>query len=186
MASHIFDKCITKYLKTKTVVLVTHQIQFIKQASKILVLKEGKQLAFGTYDELVNAGVDLFSVLQKVDKPSETKEMFERQDSISSVLSKNRTVSMLSGQSEVLLCLFPQLRFTLRLFSLTQISTDVNDDAFEPKIAEEEKSQGQINSKVYVNYVKAGSGTFLMVAMVVSTLVSQTLFHYTDIWLSDW
>ncbi|CAG2177906.1 unnamed protein product, partial [Oppiella nova] len=48
VANHIFDKCICDYLKTKTVVLVTHQIQFIQKATKILVLKEGRSLAFGT------------------------------------------------------------------------------------------------------------------------------------------
>jgi len=82
-------------------VLVTHQIQFIKRASKILVLKEGKQFACGTYDELVNAGIDLFSMIQKPEKPNETKDKFERQDSVSSSLSKGRTVSMLSTQSSV-------------------------------------------------------------------------------------
>ena len=96
-------RCITNYLKSKTVVLVTHQIQFIKKASKILVLKEGKQFACGTYDELVNAGIDLFSMIQKPEKPNETKEKIERQDSVSShfSFSKNRSISMLSSQSEV-------------------------------------------------------------------------------------
>src|SRR5699024_4654087 len=97
-------RCITNYLKSKTVVLVTHQIQFIKKASKILVLKDGKQFACGTYDELVNAGIDLFSMIQKPEKPNEAKEkMVERQDSVGShfSFSKNRSISMISSQSEV-------------------------------------------------------------------------------------
>ena len=64
------------------------------------------------------------------------------------------------------------------------MSADVNDD--EPQIAEEEKGSGSISAKIYVQYVKAGSGTFLMLAMILSTLISQAMFHYTDIWLSNW
>lgn len=48
-----------KYLKHKTVVLVTHQVQFARKASKILVLNNGEQVAFGTYEELVGANIDL-------------------------------------------------------------------------------------------------------------------------------
>lgn len=40
VAHYIFDKCIMKYLKPKVRVLVTHQEQCIKMASRILVLKE--------------------------------------------------------------------------------------------------------------------------------------------------
>lgn len=62
----------------------------------------------------------------------------------------------------------------------------MNDDVYQPKIAEEEKSKGSINAQIYWQYIRAGSGAFLMIAMILSTLISQTIFHYTDIWLSDW
>ena len=79
--------------------LVTHQIQFIKKATKILVLKDGKQLAFGTYDDIINSGIDLISLIQKPEKEKETKQVMERQDSVSSRFS--RTISVISTQSEV-------------------------------------------------------------------------------------
>lgn len=83
-------------------VLVTHQIQFIKKASKILVLKEGKQFASGTYEEIVSSGIDVFSMIQKPDPDIQNqKKMTERQESVSSNFSKNRTVSVMSTQSEV-------------------------------------------------------------------------------------
>ena len=59
-------------------------------------------------------------------------------------------------------------------------------DLDEPRMSEEEKSSGSISARIYVDYVKAGSGTVLMTAMILSTVISQALFHYTDIWLSDW
>lgn len=55
-----------------------------------------------------------------------------------------------------------------------------------PAIQEEEKSKGAISSKIYYNYVRAGSGAILMSAMILSTIISQCIFHYTDVWLSQW
>jgi ABC-type transport system involved in cytochrome bd biosynthesis fused ATPase/permease subunit len=53
VAHHIFEECIMKKLKDKTVVLVTHAVQFLNQVDRILVLgggeQSGKVLGFGTY-----------------------------------------------------------------------------------------------------------------------------------------
>mmetsp|Transcript_8253 Transcript_8253/g.8119 ORF Transcript_8253/g.8119 Transcript_8253/m.8119 type:complete len:760 (+) Transcript_8253:1501-3780(+) len=51
VSSYIFKNCIKEYLKGKTVILVTHQIHLISEADKLLVLNQGKQLFFGTYQE---------------------------------------------------------------------------------------------------------------------------------------
>ena len=40
VASDIFEKCIKGVLKDKLVVLVTHQLQFLKSCEKILVIKD--------------------------------------------------------------------------------------------------------------------------------------------------
>lgn len=56
VAKHIFEKCIKNYLKNKVVILVTHQLQFIKQADQIVVLKNGCLFACGPYNTLLNKG----------------------------------------------------------------------------------------------------------------------------------
>ncbi|XP_027198223.2 ATP-binding cassette sub-family C member 4-like [Dermatophagoides pteronyssinus] len=65
VANHIFERCIMNYLKSKTIILVTHQSQFIKNASKILVLDNGRQLIFDHYDEIIKSkSINLESFLQ--------------------------------------------------------------------------------------------------------------------------
>jgi ATP-binding cassette subfamily C (CFTR/MRP) protein 4 len=49
----LFEKCIKGLLKEKVVILATHQTQFASQADKILILENGEQLFFGTFDEVV-------------------------------------------------------------------------------------------------------------------------------------
>ena len=52
VANHIFQGCIKEHLSGKTVVLATHQVQFLSQADKLVVLDNGNVTFYGTYEEL--------------------------------------------------------------------------------------------------------------------------------------
>lgn len=49
VAHNIFRICIEGYLKNKLVVLVTHQLQFLMNQKKILVIKDGTQSVYGNF-----------------------------------------------------------------------------------------------------------------------------------------
>lgn len=49
---HIFEKAIREFLSGKLVILATNQIKLLKRSDKILLLDQGKQLAFCCYNEL--------------------------------------------------------------------------------------------------------------------------------------
>jgi ATP-binding cassette subfamily C (CFTR/MRP) protein 4 len=42
VANSLFNGCIKEFLKNKLRVLVTHQLQFLKDCDKILILEEGR------------------------------------------------------------------------------------------------------------------------------------------------
>ena len=48
----IFEQCIQGLLSDKTIVLVTHAIQYLPYCDSILVMDKGKMQAFGTSLEL--------------------------------------------------------------------------------------------------------------------------------------
>ena len=52
VANHLFNECICKALKNKTVLLATHQVHFMQKADKILVLSGGDQVFFGNFEEI--------------------------------------------------------------------------------------------------------------------------------------
>jgi ABC-type Fe3+/spermidine/putrescine transport system ATPase subunit len=54
VGQHIFDKCICGELSGRTRILVTHQVQHLDRADKIVVLDEGSITRQGTYTELKN------------------------------------------------------------------------------------------------------------------------------------
>lgn len=49
---HIFEKAIKEFLSGKLVILATNQIKLLKRSDKILLLDQGKQLAYCSYNEI--------------------------------------------------------------------------------------------------------------------------------------
>lgn len=53
VAKHIFNNCLKTFLKKKTVILATHQLQFLSYATKVLVVDSTLPAAFGTLQEVM-------------------------------------------------------------------------------------------------------------------------------------
>ncbi|XP_068901758.1 probable multidrug resistance-associated protein lethal(2)03659 isoform X2 [Tenebrio molitor] len=86
VANKIFYECIRGHLKNKCVILVTHQVQFLENVDKVLLLDKGKVKASGNYTKMEgfinksveksaekNSSASIIS-LKKYDIPSETHE----------------------------------------------------------------------------------------------------------------
>ncbi|KAL7405542.1 hypothetical protein ABVT39_002847 [Epinephelus coioides] len=56
VGKHIFEECIKMDLLGKSVILVTHQLQYMEYCDKVLVLKDGVVLEAGSHLELMRAG----------------------------------------------------------------------------------------------------------------------------------
>lgn len=52
VGKHIFDNCIRGFLANKVCILVTHQLQYLKDTPNIIIMNMGKIEAIGSYDEL--------------------------------------------------------------------------------------------------------------------------------------
>ncbi|KAF9613378.1 hypothetical protein IFM89_007456 [Coptis chinensis] len=55
-AALLFNNCIMGALEKKTVILVTHQVEFLAVVDKILVMEGGKVTQSGSYKDLLSAG----------------------------------------------------------------------------------------------------------------------------------
>eukprot|EP01065_Artemidia_motanka_P052517 TRINITY_DN9507_c1_g1_i1.p1 TRINITY_DN9507_c1_g1~~TRINITY_DN9507_c1_g1_i1.p1 ORF type:complete len:1265 (+),score=386.40 TRINITY_DN9507_c1_g1_i1:95-3889(+) len=59
VGKHIFQKCIMGALAGKTRVLVTHQLQYLPHADRIVVLDEGRVVFNGAYRDIVDSAINL-------------------------------------------------------------------------------------------------------------------------------
>ncbi|KAL3847448.1 hypothetical protein ACJMK2_018354 [Sinanodonta woodiana] len=177
VGKHLFERVIQGMLKDKPRILVTHQLQFLKAADQILILKEGKMIGKGTFDELSTSGVD-FSSLLKRDKEEEEKKEVDLMKQHSNMNLRRRLDSTRSGR-EV------SPHEVGSKMSLASIGTEF--EAEEVQLPEEEeRHKGTISFGIYVEYFKAGAGILKFILLVFLCLAAQGSYIMSDWWLSRW
>jgi ATP-binding cassette, subfamily C (CFTR/MRP), member 1 len=65
VGKHIYEHCILGALAGKTRVLVTHQLYTLQRADVIVCMRDGRISETGTYAELIEAGLDFFSLIDE-------------------------------------------------------------------------------------------------------------------------
>ncbi|XP_060888186.1 ATP-binding cassette sub-family C member 4-like [Labrus mixtus] len=163
---HLFEQCICGLLRNKPRILVTHQLQYLKAADQILVLKEGSMVAKGTYTELQQSGVDFTSLLKK-------EEEEEQQPPPQDGPIRNRTLS----QNSVL--------------SQTSSMQSVKDGDYLPgetvqTVAEESRAQGTIGMSLYYKYLRAGASILFLLTVFAVNILAQVAYIMQDWWLAYW
>ncbi|KAG1942233.1 multidrug resistance-associated protein 4 [Pimephales promelas] len=166
---HLFEHCICGILKEKPRILVTHQLQFLKAADQILVLKEGHMVASGTYSELQQSGVDFTSLLKKDEEEEGGSEKGEAPRS-----PRIRTLSQNSSRSQ-----------TSSVQSVKDESDQLPMDHVQTMV-EETRSEGTIGLRMYWKYFRAGANAFMLVFVVLLNILAQVFYILQDWWLSYW
>jgi ATP-binding cassette subfamily C (CFTR/MRP) protein 4 len=74
VAQHIFNECIGKYLKDKCVILVTHQVQYLKDVPRVYQLNEGKLCGLKKSKKLQPS---TFMVVKNIEQVSDAQTLLE-------------------------------------------------------------------------------------------------------------
>nr|BAD21727.1 putative MRP-like ABC transporter [Oryza sativa Japonica Group] len=64
---HLFKECLLGLLASKTVVYVTHHVEFLPSANAIMVMKDGQIIQVGNYAKILNSGEEFTKLKQKDD-----------------------------------------------------------------------------------------------------------------------
>ncbi|XP_032258645.1 multidrug resistance-associated protein 4 isoform X3 [Phoca vitulina] len=167
---HLFELCICQTLHEKITILVTHQLQYLKAASQILILKDGKMVQKGTYTEFLKSGVDFGSLLKKENEEADespapgSPALRTRSFSESSVWSQQSSrPSLKDGALEV------------QANESTQVA-----------VSEESRSEGKVGLKAYKNYLIAGAHWLAIVFLILLNIIAQVAYILQDWWLSYW
>jgi ATP-binding cassette subfamily C (CFTR/MRP) protein 4 len=185
-----------EYLSDKIRVVVTHQIQFIRKATQILVLSpEGRCLGLGSYDELQSQGIDFMAIVSDGEREDENDKQ-EREPIMRSFSQNSYDAKQTATPAETLPT--ESIDYRARRYSrstsdvqtenveVSDIMGDGEDYSHEPRIQAEKREVGAIGRHVYYEYVKAGAGPILFTITVISALVPQGTLHYSDLWLTKW
>ncbi|XP_036687279.1 multidrug resistance-associated protein 4-like [Balaenoptera musculus] len=170
VSRHLFELCIRQALHEKITILVTHQLQYLKDASQILVLKDGKIVQKGTYATFPKSGVDFEDILlKKVNEQAELSPVpgtptLRNQTSESSVWSQQSSRPSLQDAA-------PE---------------DQDTENIQVTLAPESYSEGRVHFKTYVNYFTSDAHWLIIIFLVLANIAAQVAYVLQDWWLSYW
>ncbi|TVU47484.1 hypothetical protein EJB05_07087, partial [Eragrostis curvula] len=168
--SHLFKECLLKDLASKTVVYVTHQIEFLPSADLILVMKDGKIAQAGKYDEILSSG----------------EEFMELVGAHKDALTSLDTVNAVNGDSEAT-CSSGTAKFT-RSQSSAEKKDKGNEDEGNAKngqlVQEEERERGKVGFWVYWKYLTLAYKGALVPFVLLAQIIFQVLQIASNYWMA--
>ncbi|CAG4967364.1 unnamed protein product [Colias eurytheme] len=170
VAQAIYEECVRGLLRDRAVVLVTHRANYARHAANVCVMRAGRIVGQGTYQELKNSVPEFDQLIEMGEKTEEVKQKqkmasYENKESMehSHILRSQRSMSEVS-----------------------QLSFNVDAETTGPKYEAEGQNKGSVSNSVYVSYISSGGGKFTLLLLLSLFIVAQIFYSSTDIWLKDW
>ncbi|XP_020113775.1 ABC transporter C family member 14-like [Ananas comosus] len=168
--SEIFKECIKGALREKTVILVTHQVDFLHNVDAIFVMRDGMIVQSGKYNELLQAGSDFASLVAAHDS---SMELVEHTGAVGHDATPEHTES--------------KRPTTNNMKSSGETSSPISpkkEKASSKLIKEEERESGHVSWRIYKMYITEAWGWWGVIVVFVMSLVWQCSLMASDYWLA--
>uniref|UniRef100_A0A4D5R9Z5 ABC protein, subfamily ABCC n=1 Tax=Scolopendra viridis TaxID=118503 RepID=A0A4D5R9Z5_SCOVI len=177
VGKHIFDQCVRGVLRGKSILFVTHQLQYLSSCDSVLLMKGGQIAEHGTHEELLAKDGEYAALIRtfhtedgSVTKSDEnhSSQSFETEEN-----SSQRGKQLLRRESSKI--------------SKKQVE-QVNDNNHNigKLMTEEKMNQGNIDCQSYLVYMKAGGGYIISFIVLISFIVNIGTTAFSSWWLSKW
>lgn len=214
--SLLLETVIRGALSDKVVILVTHQIHFLEEATDIVLITDGEVQIHGTYQDLIKAGIEFYRDMEEEDdfyfdedptledvptviRHDLVPELIQPKDlrrrgSIHVELdkldkTKIKKVSQTAANTD--------RKSSTRVISKHEITaakdhgdltavTMMATDQDAYDVRDEIRAPAQISFRLYYDFLRAGSSRWLLFVLLLICIISQTLYTATDLWIEDW
>ncbi|KAI7737433.1 hypothetical protein M8C21_007387 [Ambrosia artemisiifolia] len=156
--SHLFKECVLGFLKSKTVIYVTHQVEFLPAADLVLVMKGGEIKQAGKYNDILDSGSDFMELV------GAHKEALSIIDSINTKFESENTKVNEKEKVEVIL-----------------------DDTNVIKgqiVQKEEREKGSVGFSIYWKYITSTYGGALVPCILLAAIIFELLQVASNYWLA--
>ncbi|KAK7866066.1 hypothetical protein R5R35_013565 [Gryllus longicercus] len=180
VGKHLFDECICGFLSDKTRILVTHQLQYLKDADHIVIINNGRVEAQGTYASLSASRINFSALLARSEsdlgeaKPPTRRPRARRQSSIASSVSGGESAAGADGAVAA---------GAEAGEAAVAAAEDEDEEADE---ATEMLARGALEGSLYLRYIGAGSGPLLLAGVTLLLLLGQLAASGCDFWVTFW
>ncbi|XP_025915458.1 multidrug resistance-associated protein 9 [Apteryx rowi] len=161
VGKHIFERCIEEALKGKTILLVTHQLQYLEFCDEVILLEDGKICESGTHKNLIQKNGHYAQLIENLHMEQAKKPKHIFIESLIETQDKND----ISGSSH---------------------EGAENYAPINQLVQEEEKQEDSVTWKTYHAYIKASGGFTLSSFIVLLFMLMIGSSAFSNWWLSFW
>ncbi|GAB2220423.1 hypothetical protein Drorol1_Dr00008073, partial [Drosera rotundifolia] len=152
--AHMFKKCLMQLLSKKTVIYLTHQLEFLDAADLILVMKDGKIAQMGKYEDLIN---DLENELaRQMVAHRKTFNNVNSHQELDCTVQTSHVDNQAEGTEE-------------------SAGSSISRYTLSDKTQEEEAETGRVNWRVYSTFITAAYGGALVPVILLCQILYQGL-----------
>ncbi|KAJ1262043.1 hypothetical protein BS78_09G077000 [Paspalum vaginatum] len=163
-AATLFNDCVMAVLQNKTVILVTHQVEFLSKVDKIMVMENGEITQEGTYQELLQSSTEF---QQLVNAHRDSKTTLDSQD--------HRKRSEKTGT----------FQYQKPMIAQNSEAETSAGNLLSDQLTEEEKRElGEAGLKPYEDYVSVSKGHFILVLIILVQCAFVVLQCLATYWLA--
>ncbi|GJJ70301.1 ATP-binding cassette, subfamily C (CFTR/MRP), member 4 [Entomortierella parvispora] len=187
----LFENCINGLLKDKARILVTHQLQYIKDCENVIVLEQGQVTHTGRVDDVMQEEVEVEKLVGDGDSIRSIKKRAKFVDVLREFAKKapeatedEETVAILKAEE----LNQPIPEEVLKRVKSRAESAKAEDDGDVPEknLTVEEVAKGDTPVKVYYDFFRLGSTPFRLCLAVLSLSAAQAISVSGDFFLSNW
>uniref|UniRef100_A0A8C7N1G9 ATP-binding cassette sub-family C member 5 n=1 Tax=Oncorhynchus kisutch TaxID=8019 RepID=A0A8C7N1G9_ONCKI len=165
VGKHIFEECIKKTLKGKSIILVTHQLQYLEFCDEILVLESGKIKESGTHKALMKAKGRYAQMINNFQMENSQEQPEEQPTQPDPIDTKEKNLDDHKGKG---------LENPGLIKSKDQLVT------------QEGSQEGSVAWRTYHQYCKAAGGYILLSLIIIIFICLVGTTAFSNWWLSYW
>ncbi|VFQ76859.1 unnamed protein product [Cuscuta campestris] len=166
--THLFNECILGLLKSKTIIYVTHQIEFLPAADLILVIKDGRITQSGKYKDILEHGSDFMELVGAHKEALSSIDQLGGSEGVTSKQNSSFTSITNSIQNE-------------------DVQNGESDSAAKPTaqlVQEEEREKGSVSLSVYWRYITTAYGGALVPFILLAHILFQAFQVGSNYWMA--
>ncbi|XP_041705829.1 multidrug resistance-associated protein 5 isoform X1 [Coregonus clupeaformis] len=167
VGSHLFHNAIRTASKGKTIIFVTHQLQYLAECDNVILMKDGQIAEHGTHAQLMGRDRDYATLFNSVQQENLVKK---------NLVKKNLKNKEKEGEEKV------ETTVTVEKVDRPPVDKGKGDQLMKA----EEKGSGAVAWDVYKAYIKAAGGPFAFIINVILFLFTTGSIAFSNWWLSYW
>ncbi|KAJ3039965.1 Multidrug resistance-associated protein 4 [Rhizophlyctis rosea] len=179
----LFQNCIQTLLKDCTVVLVTHQLQYVRECDRVVLLEGGKCVTQGKYEDVMKVEGSEFADTMKefwgrVEVDNQVDDGGHGEIGTPDIIHEDKTSS--GSDSEGTKVDTDQTTHPKTTQSLSPST------APQTELTKETITTGTIPLSTYYTYFRSSTSPLILFSLLLSLLTGEAFRVCTDWWLSHW